>query len=346
MAIDHSTSVYVPVILKESINSPHGIHLPGNLNELRPETSKIIASALEYTKPSSSIIDIGDILNASLAAQYPNARYVTSSYSPVLGSGLSVRNLSRAFCTVKTYIDNVKYVDIQEGTRSSTEYHVTTIWQLSIHRNSLEKTIEIRIKTTEHFTPSIHDLQSEIIRSRKDPNLGQLHPTFSVHQKVAEHTVPFLKEEEDTAPLRLARLVFVLADEQSPCKRIGRVSIDMKIDPKRAARPSKHSVQVFGYTTIDRVRYEQSQNSKLAEMLPNDSHRVYVALGSNVGDRIGNIESACQRMHDRGIKVARTSALYETKAMYLEDQQSFINGACEVSCDHSGTYFYWTDTHA
>ncbi|KAK3171256.1 hypothetical protein OEA41_003340 [Lepraria neglecta] len=35
-------------------------------------------------------------------------------------------------------------------------------------------------------------------------------------------------------------------------------------------------------------------------------------------------------MRDRGLKILRTSALYETKAMYLEDQQSFINGACEV----------------
>ena len=340
MAIDNSTSVYVPGTLKESFNSPHGIHLPGNLNELRPETSKIIASALEYTKPSSSIIDISYILNASLAAQYPNARHVTSSYCPKLGSGLSVRGLSRAFCIVRTYIDKAKYVDIQEGTSSSTEYHVTTIWQLQIRRNSLEKTINIRIKTTEHYTPSIHDLQSEIIQSRQDPNLEQLHPTFGIHQKVSKRTVRFLKEEEDTAPLRLARLLFSLADEQSPCKRIVRVGIDINISTNNTANPSKHSVQVFGFTSIDRARYEQSQNSKLTEMLPNGSHRAYVALGSNVGDRIGNIESACQRMHDRGIKVTRTSALYETKAMYLEDQQSFINGACEVNCAHSATSLY------
>ena len=148
---------------------------------------------------------------------------------------------------------------------------------------------------------------------------------------MAERAVPFLEAEEATAPLRLARLVFELADEQSPCKRMDIVIMKMKISAKKTENPSGDNVQISSYTSIDRDRYEQSQNSKLADMLPNGSHRVYIALGSNVGDRIANIELACQRMRDRGIKVTRTSALYETKAMYLEDQQSFINGACEVS---------------
>ena len=59
-------------------------------------------------------------------------------------------------------------------------------------------------------------------------------------------------------------------------------------------------------------------------------HRAYVALGSNVGDRFGMIELACLKMGYRGIHVVRTSGLYETKAMYVEDQPPFINGACEV----------------
>lgn len=59
--------------------------------------------------------------------------------------------------------------------------------------------------------------------------------------------------------------------------------------------------------------------------------KAYLALGSNIGDRISMIESACREMTNRGIKVIKTSALYETKPMYLEDQQPFINGACDVS---------------
>lgn len=57
----------------------------------------------------------------------------------------------------------------------------------------------------------------------------------------------------------------------------------------------------------------------------------YVALGSNVGDRLDMIEKACLALdQDQNIKVTRTSSLYETEPMYVEDQARFLNGACEV----------------
>jgi 2-amino-4-hydroxy-6-hydroxymethyldihydropteridine diphosphokinase / dihydropteroate synthase len=60
-------------------------------------------------------------------------------------------------------------------------------------------------------------------------------------------------------------------------------------------------------------------------------HTAYIALGSNLGDRIGWIEKACEQMSRRGIKIKRTSCLWETEPMYVVDQGSFINGVCEVS---------------
>jgi hypothetical protein len=63
-------------------------------------------------------------------------------------------------------------------------------------------------------------------------------------------------------------------------------------------------------------------------------HLAYIALGSNIGDRIAWLESACKEMRASGIEVLRTSSLYETKAMYVEDQDPFINGVCEVSIRH------------
>lgn len=56
----------------------------------------------------------------------------------------------------------------------------------------------------------------------------------------------------------------------------------------------------------------------------------YIALGSNLGDRISEIEKACNEMNRRGIRVKRTSSLWETEPMYVTDQDRFINGACEV----------------
>jgi 2-amino-4-hydroxy-6-hydroxymethyldihydropteridine diphosphokinase/dihydropteroate synthase len=61
------------------------------------------------------------------------------------------------------------------------------------------------------------------------------------------------------------------------------------------------------------------------------NHRAFIALGSNLGDRVAMIEHACQWMEKGGqIKVLRTSSLWETKAMYVLDQDEFVNGACEV----------------
>jgi len=60
------------------------------------------------------------------------------------------------------------------------------------------------------------------------------------------------------------------------------------------------------------------------------TRKAYIALGSNLGDRIGMVERACNEMTARGLKITRTSSLWETEPMYVLDQNTFVNGACEV----------------
>ncbi|KAJ5666150.1 uncharacterized protein N7477_008598 [Penicillium maclennaniae] len=45
-------------------------------------------------------------------------------------------------------------------------------------------------------------------------------------------------------------------------------------------------------------------------------HRAFIALGSNVGDRIEMIETACLELDRANIKVKRTSSLFETEPIY------------------------------
>ncbi|EME79075.1 uncharacterized protein MYCFIDRAFT_143607 [Pseudocercospora fijiensis CIRAD86] len=62
----------------------------------------------------------------------------------------------------------------------------------------------------------------------------------------------------------------------------------------------------------------------------------FIALGSNVGDRLDAIEQACVALEkDHTIRILETSPLYETKAMYVEDQESFLNGVCKIQTDLS-----------
>ena len=82
---------------------------------------------------------------------------------------------------------------------------------------------------------------------------------------------------------------------------------------------------------LERSEYESSKVSKTSTVPKVFWSKAYIALGSNLGDRYGWIEKACQEMIKEGIKVIRTSALYETEAMYVKEQDSFINGVCEVS---------------
>ena len=56
----------------------------------------------------------------------------------------------------------------------------------------------------------------------------------------------------------------------------------------------------------------------------------FIALGSNVGNRQENLKKALHALNDTLI-VLKTSSLYETEPMYVEDQNWFLN--CVVKVD-------------
>lgn len=68
--------------------------------------------------------------------------------------------------------------------------------------------------------------------------------------------------------------------------------------------------------------------------------KAYLALGANVGDKLRNLERACDllKTHD-AIRFLRTSLLYPTKPMYVAEQDWFYNAACEVRGDPEATLF-------
>lgn len=72
------------------------------------------------------------------------------------------------------------------------------------------------------------------------------------------------------------------------------------------------------------------------------THRAYIAVGSNLGDRFRNIASALELLCDNTlhedssdepthVSLSKTSFLYETAPMYLTEQPSFFNGVVEVT---------------
>lgn len=71
-------------------------------------------------------------------------------------------------------------------------------------------------------------------------------------------------------------------------------------------------------------------------MIPDSTHqapcfkRAYVGLGSNLGDRAGNLLLAVRGMMDAGLAVRRLSSVYLTEPVGLREQPAFLNLVAEL----------------
>lgn len=64
---------------------------------------------------------------------------------------------------------------------------------------------------------------------------------------------------------------------------------------------------------------------------PSTAPRIFVALGSNIGDRFGHIRRAVRLLQGEGVRCVATGRMYESEPMYVEDQARFANTVIEVS---------------
>jgi 2-amino-4-hydroxy-6-hydroxymethyldihydropteridine diphosphokinase len=62
--------------------------------------------------------------------------------------------------------------------------------------------------------------------------------------------------------------------------------------------------------------------------------RLFVGLGSNVGDRAGNLLLAVRGMMNAGLNINRLSSIYETEPVDVIDQPSFLNMVAEARAPH------------
>ena len=60
---------------------------------------------------------------------------------------------------------------------------------------------------------------------------------------------------------------------------------------------------------------------------------VYLSLGSNLGERDGNISRAIAGLGQQNARVVRESALYETEPVDLREQPWFLNCVVEIEWD-------------
>ena len=61
---------------------------------------------------------------------------------------------------------------------------------------------------------------------------------------------------------------------------------------------------------------------------------IYLSLGSNLGDRAANLQKAIQALPEGGVRVLRSSSIYETEPVDFLEQPWFLNCVIEGETSH------------
>lgn len=62
-------------------------------------------------------------------------------------------------------------------------------------------------------------------------------------------------------------------------------------------------------------------------------HKAFIAIGSNLGDRMKNIEVALKKMEDYGLRIIKKSSIIETEPYGFKEQGKFLNGVILIETD-------------
>ncbi|KAL8735136.1 MAG: hypothetical protein Q9166_001012 [cf. Caloplaca sp. 2 TL-2023] len=152
-------------------------------------------------------------------------------------------------------------------------------------------------------------------------------PTFDVHREIASFIESRTHASLNILALEAAQLAFPSLERIVGQHPSSAINIRIAHAGKGLKNPSSRFNTTYRFNAPWYHSYRQALNRFGTR---HGYSRAFVALGSNVGNRISMIEQACSEMTRRGIRVLRSSSLYETEAMYKTDQRKFINGACEV----------------
>jgi 2-amino-4-hydroxy-6-hydroxymethyldihydropteridine diphosphokinase len=61
--------------------------------------------------------------------------------------------------------------------------------------------------------------------------------------------------------------------------------------------------------------------------------RVYLSLGSNLGDRVANLRKAFEKLAEAGVDIRRVSSFYKTEPVEFRSQPWFVNCVAEASTE-------------
>ncbi|XUX00362.1 MAG: dihydropteroate synthase [Dehalogenimonas sp.] len=119
---------------------------------------------------------------------------------------------------------------------------------------------------------------------------------------------------------------------------IGKILGDVPPDQRLFGTVATTVIGIMNGADIVRV-HDVKENVQAARMTDavirysviseNQVHKVYLSLGSNLGDRLSNLESAVKLLRER-ITIARISPVYQTEPVWVPEQPKFLNMVVEV----------------
>ena len=62
---------------------------------------------------------------------------------------------------------------------------------------------------------------------------------------------------------------------------------------------------------------------------------IYIALGSNLGEKEKNLKEALQRLEQKGVEILRVSDFIQTEPYGVTDQPAFLNAVAEIRTGQS-----------
>lgn len=158
--------------------------------------------------------------------------------------------------------------------------------------------------------------------------LKLFHPMLGLHDELFEYGLQSKNANEDLSH-DLAQMAFRLAEENELYSGLEKLKF-MNSLPRHRSQKSMHRAKAQSSAFLTRAAWLSMEQRSYMTEPDAGKHSVFIGLGSNLGDRLNHLEVACGLMAKRGIRLVRTSGLYETKPMYMEYQGQFLNGVCQV----------------
>ena len=217
-----------------------------------------------------------------------------------------------------------KHISISKSSSDSNELH-------SIFRLRLRTQPSIKFQARQHDGDALNAIR-EVVNSSWQvlkPTLAirELHPFLHAHWITYQSNLR-LRKAVEMDPDRMSQQTNLAAfglshsNLDSQNSRLACSGMKLEYNPCRVALTTLKDPNVNPLGSI------RANHSKAP---PTGFNIAYIALGSNMGNTVENIERACNKMSDSGIHVLKTSSLYHSKPMYFEDQDQFVNGVCKVN---------------